>query len=101
MPFTLILDMKIKPELLAEFMAHFKENLPGTRDFEGCEYVDVYQDEADPARVVCVEGWSSPERFAAYGAWRREQGDVEAFMRYYDGTPSLTRLQLSEGMQPA
>jgi quinol monooxygenase YgiN len=98
MSITVILDMKIKPELLDEFMSHFAQNLPGTREFDGCEYVDVYQARDDRNRVVCVEGWASNERFQAYGQWRREQGDAEAFMRYYDGTPSLALLDASPGM---
>ena len=92
MSITVILDMTIKAELLEQFMDHFKQNLPASRDFDGCEYVDVYTAADNPNRVVCVEGWTSPEAFAAYGKMRAEAGDAEAFMKYYDGTPSLVRL---------
>ncbi|SHH06572.1 Quinol monooxygenase YgiN [Jatrophihabitans endophyticus] len=92
MSITVILDMTIKPELLDEFLQRFDENLPDSRAFEGCEYVDVYTADDNEARVVCIEGWTSLERFQAYGAWRAEQGDVEAFQKYYDGVPNLVRL---------
>ncbi|WP_432973818.1 putative quinol monooxygenase [Dactylosporangium sp. CA-233914] len=92
MSITVILDMPIKPELLDEFLALFKENLPDSLAYEGCEYVRTYQAQDDPNRVVLVEGWASEEVFAAYGAWRAERGDAEKFMKYYDGAPSLTKL---------
>lgn len=92
MSITVILDMTIKPELLDEFMSRFKENLPDSRDFDGCEYVDVHTADDNPNRVVCVEGWASPDAFAAYGKMRADAGDAAAFQKYYDGTPSLIRL---------
>jgi quinol monooxygenase YgiN len=92
MSITVVLDMTIKAEKLDQFLEHFNQNLPGSRDFDGCEYVNVYQAADNPNRIVCIEGWSSPDRFAAYGAWRREAGDAEAFLQYYDGAPSLVTL---------
>lgn len=92
MSITVILDMTIKSELFEEFMARFAENLPDSRAFDGCEYVDVTTSLDNPHRVVCVEGWSTEESFAAYGKMRAESGDSAAFQKYYDGTPSLIRL---------
>jgi quinol monooxygenase YgiN len=90
---TVVLDMKIKAELFDEFMANFEKNLPDSRNYEGCVYVNVTHAKDEPHRIVAVEGWASEESFLAYGAWRREAGDAEAFMKYYDGAPSLTILE--------
>jgi quinol monooxygenase YgiN len=94
---TVILDMKIRAELLEEFLSRYQENLPASLEFEGCEYVNTTQAVDDPTRIVLVEGWSSEEAFAAYGAWRADRGDPEAFQKYYDGPPSLVKLTTVEG----
>jgi quinol monooxygenase YgiN len=100
-PITVILDMKIKPEFLEEAMTGLKESMAGTLGFDGCEYVHVNVDAADPTRIVLVEGWESDEIFASYGAYRAERGDAEVWGKYYDGAPSLSKLTPRPDFQPA
>ncbi|MFF4253914.1 putative quinol monooxygenase [Streptomyces sp. NPDC001663] len=97
MSITLIADMKIKPGLLDEALSVIKDEMPEARAFEGCEYVNVYTAQDDPNRIVLIESWASEEAFASYDALRTERGDADAFTKYYDGAPSVTKLVATPG----
>ena len=53
------------------------ETLVGTRDFEGCESINMYQNQDDPTAFVLVEQWTSPENYDRYVQWRSETGSLK------------------------
>ena len=54
---TVTLAFSIKPDRVEEFKALLKDLLPDTRAFEGCQRVDVYQDQDNPGYIYLVEDW--------------------------------------------
>jgi quinol monooxygenase YgiN len=60
--------------------------IPGTRSFEGCEGVEVLQDQDDPSTLVLVEQWASRDDHGRYAKWRTEQGDMKPVAALLEGT---------------
>ena len=74
MSLTAFLELRLNPEMLDAAHAKVREVLADTRQFPGCEGVDVLVDRADPAHVIVHERWASAEADAAYRAWRAGDG---------------------------
>ena len=72
-----VLELKIKPEHVADVLATIGEQLPATRDREGCLEVYAYQDQDDPTSVVAIQEWESREQYEKYFEWRGERGDLD------------------------
>ncbi len=67
----------VKPERTEEFKSLLKQLLPGTRAYDGCQSVDVYQDQDDPGLIHLVEDWRFKAHQQRYQAWRDETGIAE------------------------
>jgi quinol monooxygenase YgiN len=79
MSVVILLDFRLKPEVLEESMQLFKKILPDTRAYSGCEGLDVYSNADDPTNIVFYERWQSSEHYKKYLAWRTESGFMGAF----------------------
>ena len=82
-----ILELKIEPDKVEEYLAQFPSVLPDTRAFDGCEWISVHQNEDDPTDVVLLERWASKEHHEKYMAWRRDRGDLERLGQGLAGPP--------------
>jgi len=75
-----------------EMIAVLKKSLPDTRARQGCEFVTVHQDQANPNQVLLIERWATREDDDAYRAWRAGEGAIKemgglvagAVIRYFD-----------------
>ena len=74
MPFTVLLRLKIKPEFVAGLDADFAENLPDTRNFDGCHDLVAYRNQDNPAEIIEVQRWESKPHYDKYITWRTESG---------------------------
>ena len=86
MSVTVTLAFSVKPERADEFKSLFKELLPDTRAYDGCQNVDVYQDQDNPGLIYLVEDWDSKEHQQKYQAWRYDSGiadGVGLFWRWH------------------
>ncbi len=72
-----VLELKVKPEHVDDVLATIGEQLPATRDREGCIEVYAYQDQDDPTSVVAIQEWESREQYEKYFEWRGERGDLD------------------------
>lgn len=72
-----ILELKIKPEHVDDVLKTIGEQLPATRDREGCIEVFAYQDQDDPTSIVAIQEWETREQYEEYFAWRGERGDLD------------------------
>lgn len=74
MPFTVLLDLQLKPDNLDSAHAEIHTILTDTRAFAGCLGVEVLVGATDRAHVLLVERWESAEHDAVYRAWRAGDG---------------------------
>lgn len=84
-----LLEIKAKPEKLAELKAYIKGFLPDTRAYEGCHGVDVYGGLDDASDIVLYERWESRKHYETYLAWRVDTGVVAKLGDYATTPPSL------------
>jgi heme oxygenase (mycobilin-producing) len=75
---TALLDLKIKPESVAEAKETVEGVLVATRAFPGCLGVDVLVDTEDKAHLLLVERWESLEHDQAYRDWRATPAGASA-----------------------
>lgn len=72
-----VLEIKAKPEHIDDLLATLAEQLPVTREQEGCIEVYAYQDQDDPTTILAIQEWEAREKYETYFAWRGERGDLE------------------------
>jgi quinol monooxygenase YgiN len=90
LPSTALLELRIKPDSVDEGLEVVHRILGETREFDGCLGVTVIQDSSDPAHLVAIEEWESPEKDAAYREWRAGDGAMPDLAALLAGPPSLT-----------
>jgi quinol monooxygenase YgiN len=95
MPLTAILDLRLKPEAVADAPAVINETLKATRAFDGCVRVDVLIDVADPTHVVLFEIWDSPEADAAYRAFRATPEGKSNLGTLLAGPPTTSKFEVA------
>jgi quinol monooxygenase YgiN len=71
------LELHVKPEAAEQMKGGFKELLPDTRAFDGCEEISVLQNQEDPTMFLVVEQWETRESYEAYLKWRTDRGDMD------------------------
>ena len=62
-------------------METFKERLPFTRTYDGCQEINLFKDEADPHHFVLVEHWESRAHYDVYRAWAMEQPGTQQLVQ--------------------
>lgn len=87
MAITVTLAFSAVPERVEEFKTLLKELLPDTRAYDGCQSVDVYQDQGDSGLIYLVEDWESKAHQQRYQAWRDETGIAETVGPFLAGEP--------------
>lgn len=92
---AVVIDIKIKPESIAEAKAFIKEVLPDTRAYEGCQSLEVYENQEGEGSMLFYSIWDSRQHHETYLAWRQETGAFDQLMtmvaepptfRYFDAT---------------
>lgn len=93
MSIKVILEIKSKPECIAELKSTLEKILPDTRGYEGCVEVRVVDNQDDPLNLILIETWESRKHYEKYLAWRTETGALVALgkllsqpasIRYFD-----------------
>jgi len=102
MSVTVLLEVQSKLENLAELKSIFKKTLPDTRAYEGCQGVEVIENQDDSCNLVLIQRWDSRQHYEKYLGWRTETGAVKALgallaeppsVRYYVGIDALKDFQ--------
>lgn len=76
MSIQVILTFNLKPTEVEKVKASFRDVLPDTRAFEGCEDISVIQSRHDPNTMVILERWAIPEAYESYFKWRTDAGTI-------------------------
>ena len=84
-----ILEIKLKKDLIEEFRAWERKILPDTRGFPGCASLSVVQNQDEPTSIAVLTQWDSRKQFESYFNWRNESGVFPELMQMLDGAPSL------------
>jgi len=93
MSVIVIVNLSAKEESLEELKKYFKEILPDTRSFEGCQGVQLYENKESATKLTVHSKWASEEAQKEYGAWRTETGAIDKLtsmlsepmsMQFYD-----------------
>ena len=93
MSVIVIVNISAKNESLEELKKYFKEILPDTRSFEGCQGVQLYENKESPTKLIIHAKWTSEEAQKKYIAWRMETGELDKLspmlseplsMQFYD-----------------
>ena len=80
MSVTVLLECAVKPDV--DLIAMMKQMLPDTRAYDGCEGVEVTQNQDDSNNIVLIERWASRDHYEKYVAWRTERGDMDTLGAY-------------------
>ncbi len=89
MSVTVILAFSVQPERAEEFKLVLKGLLPDTRAYDGCQSVDVYQDQDNPGQIQLIENWESKAHQQRYQAWREETHVAEVVGPFMSGEPTF------------
>lgn len=89
MSVTVIAEFPVKEEKVEELKGLIKQVLPDTRAYDGCQGVDVKQDQDNKGTLVLLETWATRGQYEKYLAWRTETGLMEALGPFLAGAPSI------------
>lgn len=90
MPIAAILEFRFKPEVVAQVPDVLSRVLAVTRQFDGCQRIDVLVDNEDPSRYLLVEVWESMEHDAAYRTFRASPDGASELPPLLAAPPVLT-----------
>jgi quinol monooxygenase YgiN len=94
MAVTVVLELHLKPEGVADTLSDLERQLPDTRAYDGCLSVETFVDQDDPCHVVLIERWREKADQERYLAWRAETGSLGATVERSVGPPTITFLDL-------
>lgn len=96
MPVTVLLELRFKPESLAEGTEVFRRELVKTRAFAGNLVTEVLVDEDDDSHWVIYETWESVNHDEAYRAFRDGDGKITELPPLLAAPPVKTRYTTSD-----
>ena len=89
MSIIVVMNLSVKDESLDELKKYFKEILPDTRSFEGCQGVQLYESKEEPTKLIIHAKWVSEEVQKKYIEWRMETGALEKLMPMLSEPPNM------------
>ena len=89
MSVIVLVNLDIKEEHIDELKKYFKEILPDTRSFEGCQGVQMYESKESPTKIVIHAKWESEEAQKKYMSWRMDMGALDKIIPMLSEAPNL------------
>ena len=90
---NLMLKVKVQPGRRDDAIALIGEKLNETRNFKGCEFVNLFTIEDEPDSLAFVQCWKSMDDYEAYVAWRTDSGEIDELAELLAAPPELTRFE--------
>ncbi|MBO0834563.1 MAG: antibiotic biosynthesis monooxygenase [Actinobacteria bacterium] len=90
MAVSALLEFRFKPEVIDQVPDALSRTLAVTRQFDGCQHIDVLVDDKDPNHYMLVEVWDSMEHDAAYRKFRATPDGASPLGPLLAGPPVLT-----------
>lgn len=79
----------MKEESVDELKKYFKEILPDTRSFGGCQGVQLYESKESPTKMTIHAKWTSEEAQKKYLSWRMDTGALDKLIPMLSEPPNL------------
>lgn len=89
MSVIVLVDLDVKEESVEELKKYFKEILPDTRSFEGCQGVQLYESKESPTKLTIHAKWTSEEAQKKYMSWRMDTGALDKLIPMLSQPPNL------------
>ena len=89
MAVRVLLEVQAKPGSEAALQKLFSEALPETRRYDGCEGIEVIENQDKPGNLLLIELWKTRAHYEKYLAWRTETGLVDNLGGLLAGPPSI------------
>lgn len=89
MSLTVLVEFQAKPEATHDLKTFFKEILPDTRKYQGCQSIYLYNNQQDANQLILIEQWDSHSHYDKYLAWRKETGVLDRIGGMLDSPPSI------------
>ena len=89
MSVTVLLEAPVKAEEISNMKSYLAEVFPETREYDGCQGMDVYFNTENEGNMVMVEHWDSRAHHEKYLAWRTETGVMDKIGSMLAGPPSI------------
>ena len=89
MSVIVLVNLNVKEESVDELKKYFKEILPDTRSFEGCQGVQLYQSKESPTKMTIHAKWESEEAQKKYMSWRMDTGALDKLIPMLSEPPNL------------
>ena len=92
----IIAEFRCKPGRAEDFIELCRANYPGTRDYDGCEYISLSVDQDDEDTLVMTEQWVSKEHHRRYSEFREADGTSERITHMLAAAPTFRFLDLTD-----
>ena len=89
MSVIVLVNLNVKEESIDELKTYFKEILPDTLSFEGCQEVQLYQSKESPTKMTIHAKWTSEEAQKKYMSWRMDTGALDKIIPMLSDPPNL------------
>lgn len=89
MSVIVLVNLNVKEGSVDDLKKYFKEILPDTRAFEGCQGVQLYQSSESPTKITIHSKWTSEEAQKKYMSWRMDSGALDKLIPMLSDHPNL------------
>ena len=76
--------------LLIDRVKQICSNWPFTREYDGCERVNICVGQEDQTQVILVSEWASKEKYLAYVQYRTDDGSIAKIGSMLASEPRLS-----------
>lgn len=83
-----ILEATVKSGALPALNTLMRNILPDTRAYDGCQNIEIYNDE-ESSKTVFIQHWDSRAQYEKYLVWRQETGLVAELGALFDSPPDI------------
>jgi quinol monooxygenase YgiN len=96
MSVMVILEMQSNTGNTEQIKATLKDLLPDTRKYDGCQSVEVFDNQDDPNNLVLVQHWNSRQQYETYLNWRTETGALGTFVSMTSQDPTIRYFDIAD-----
>lgn len=89
------LDMTASEETREQAISMLTEALDTTRQYAGCEGLELVVNQDKPNNFMLYERWSTRDHYEKYRAWRQETGFSAEFRALFPESPEIRIFDLT------